>query len=70
MFSYTTEPVTDLQKRINVICEQCIEENLKKFCGKQIKRNKDLTVDVKPDKCTTPKEFLLIINILQVKITI
>ena len=47
MFSYTTEPVTDLQKRINVICEQCIEENLKNFCGKQIKRIKDLTVDVK-----------------------
>ena len=53
MFSYTTEPVADLQKRINLICEQCIEENLKEFYGKQIKRIKGLTVDVKPDKCTT-----------------
>lgn len=62
MLNYKSEPVTDLQIKVNNICENCDHQKLKQFCGSQINRINDLMADVTPEKKTTPKEWTSLLS--------
>jgi len=55
--SKSDDPLTDLQKQINKICENCDHDKLTKFCKREYNRISELLTDISSDQKTTPKEW-------------
>lgn len=62
-FNQFDNPVTDIQQKINELCEKCDHTRFTHFCKVECKRVNELLSDISPEKITTPKEWTSILSL-------